>query len=214
MPQYTNSLRAGYTYRQNYKATVYFQSTSNYIAQAASTVDSNTIQYQSKNYPNNTEYGLSLDALVNITKNWSTWNSVLIYHQSTNLDGYRFSQLSFSIQSGQTFTWKKVMDIDLGATYNSAYLQANTRQDQILLVDAGLTRKLYKERIRVHFHVNDIFNTVREKSLTIYNDTRIESYQKRPTRTISLSINYTFRSGKAFTKKTIEQSGSEEKRRL
>lgn len=214
VPQYTHSLRAGYTYRQNYKATVYFQSTRNYIAQTASTVDSNIIEYQSKNYPNNTEYGLSMDASVNITNNWSSWTSVLVYHQSTNLDVDRFSQLSFSLQSGQTITWKKVMDIDVGATSNSAYLQANTRQAHILLVDAGLTRKLYKDRIRLHFHVNDIFNTVREKSLTTYDDTRIESYQKRPTRTFSLSVNYTFRSGKAFMKKKMEQSGSDEKSRL
>jgi outer membrane receptor protein involved in Fe transport len=214
VPQYTHSLRGGYTHRQNYTATLYFQSTSNYIAQTASTIDSNIIEYKSKNYPNSTEYGLSLDASFNVTKNWSSRNSFLAYYFSADLDTVRLSQRSFSIQSVQTINWKKVMDIDVLMYYTSPYLHANTTQAEIFSMDLGFTRKLWKDRGRVRLYVSDIFNTSREKELTEFNNTRIDFYQKRPTRTVSLSFSYTFRAGKTFTNKRIDQNNSDEKNRL
>jgi outer membrane receptor protein involved in Fe transport len=214
VPQYTHSLRAGYTHRQNYTAMVYFQSTSNYMAQTDSTIDSNIVEYRSKNYPNSTEYGLSVEAAVNVTKSWNSRTSVLTYYQSSKLDEGRFSRQSFSIQSIQNISWKKVMVIDMMLLYNSAYLQANTRFARIFSMDAGVTRRLWKDRGRLRLYVSDIFNTWREKELTTYGHTRIDFYQKRPTRTVSLSLSYTFRAGKMFTKKRIDQHTSEEKSRL
>jgi outer membrane receptor protein involved in Fe transport len=214
MPQYTHSLRGGYTYRQNYTATLYFQSTSNYIAQTASTIDSNIIEYKSKNYPNSTEYGLSMEAAFNVTKNWNSRNSLLAYRSSSDLDTVRVSQKSFSIQSIQTISWKNVVDMDVVMVYNSPTMQANNRHAEVFFFDIGISRKLWKERGRLRFYVSDIFNTFREKELTEFNNTRIDFYQKRPTRTFSLSLTYTFRAGKAFTKKRIEQNNSDEKNRL
>jgi len=214
VPQYTHSIRGAYTYRQNYTAAVYFQSTSNYIAQTASTIDNNIIEYKSKNYPNSTEYGLSIDAAFTITKNWNNRNSFFAYHLSNDLDTVRVSQKSFSFQTIQMIAWKKVADIDVLLQYTSPYIQANNRQAEIFYIDIGITRKLWKERGRLRFYASDIFNTFREKELTVFNNTRIDFYQKRPTRTFSLSLTYAFRAGKAFTKKRIEQNNSDEKNRL
>ncbi len=36
-------------------------------------------------------------------------------------------------------------------------------------------------------YANDIFNTVRERELTIYGDTRIDFYQKRPTQSFGVA---------------------------
>lgn len=214
MPQYTHSLRGGYTYRQNYTAIFYFQSTSNYIAQTASTVNGNIIEYKSKNYPNSTEYGLSMEASFNVTKSWNSRNSLLAYRFSNDLDTVRVSRQSFSIQSIQTMSWKNVVDMDAVLVYNSPTIQANNRHADVFFIDIGISRKLWKERGRLRFYVSDIFNTFREKELTEFNNTRIDFYQKRPTRTFSLSLTYTFRAGKAFTKKRIEQNNSDEKNRL
>jgi hypothetical protein len=214
VPQYTHSLRAGYTHRQNYTATVYFQSTSNYMAQTATTIDSNIVEYRSKNYPNNTEYGFSLEAAFNITKAWNSRTSFLGYYLTSQLDEGRFSRQSFSIQSIQIITWKKVMDIDMVSQYTSAYLAANTRYAQVFGMDVGFTRKLWKDQLRLRVYGNDIFNTVRERELTTYDNTRIDAYQKRPTRAYGVSVSYTFRAGKAFTKKRIDQHTSDEKSRL
>jgi hypothetical protein len=214
VPQYTHSIRVGYTHRHNYTATVYLQNTSNYLAQTASTVDSNIVEYRTKNYPNNIEYGVSLEAAVNITKWWNSRTNCMAYYISSKMDVGRFSRQSLNIQSVQIITWKKVMDIDMVMQYNSPYLQANSRYAQVFWMDAGFVRKFWKDRCRLRLFVTDIFNTFREKELTTYGDTRIDFYQKRPTRSLGLSLNYNFRAGKVFTKKRIDQHTSDEKSRL
>lgn len=214
VPQYTHSIRAGYTHHNNYTATVYLQSTSNYLAQTASTIDSNIVEYRTKNYPNNIEYGVSLEAAVNITRWWNSRTSLIAYYISSKMDVGRFAQRSLNVQSVQIITWKKVMDIDMVMQYNSPYLTANSRYGQIFMMDAGFVRKFWKDRCRIRLFATDIFNTVREKELTIYGDTRIDFYQKRPTRTFGLAVNYNFRAGKTFTKKKIDQHTSDEKSRL
>lgn len=214
VPQYTHSIRAGYTYHNNYSATAYVQSTSNYLAQTASTVDSNIVEYRTKNYSNNIEYGLTLEAAFNITKWWNSRTSCLAYYISTDMDEGLFSVKALSVQSVQIITWKKVMDIDMVMQYNTPYLQANSRYAQNFFMDAGFVRKFYKDRCRLRLFITDIFNLVREKELTTYGDTRIDFYQKRPTRTVGVSLNYNFRAGKVFTKKKIDQHTSEEKSRL
>lgn len=214
VPQYTHSFRAGYTFSQDYMADIYLQSTHNFIAQTARTIDSNVIEYKSKNYRRNTEYGLSLNGSLSIGKSWNIRNSVSLYHQESDLDGVDVSQNSFNLQSIHTITLRKIADMDVVAWYSSPYLQANTRQAGIFYMDLGFTRKILKGNGRLRLYASDIFNTFREKELTRYDDTRIDYYQKRATRTFSLSFSYNFKSGKAFARKKIEQNNSEEKGRL
>ena len=214
LPQYTHSFRTGYTYRQNYSATAYFQTTSDYIAQTSTTIDSNIVEHKSRNFPNSTEYGISLEGTFNIGKAWTSRNNLLGYYLSSDLDTITVSQKSYSVQSIQTITWKKVADFDIVMVYTSPYYQGTSRQAEIFFADIGIVRRIWKDKGRLRFYVSDIFNTAREKELTVFNNTRVDFYQKRPTRTFSLSFNYTFRAGKAFTKKRIDQNNSDEKNRL
>jgi hypothetical protein len=78
----------------------------------------------------------------------------------------------------------------------------------------GLSKRLYKKQVLLRLTVSDIFNTAREKDYTEYTNTRIDFYQKRPTRTVGLYASYNFSSGKKFSDKKIEQSNEEEKRRI
>lgn len=213
LPQYTHSLQAGYILRNNYTADVYFLSTHNFIAQTARTIDSNIIEYQSKNYPNSTEYGISLNASATIAKIWNTNTGLQFYHTSTQLSP-TLTQMSYSIKTSHSVTLKKIMDIDVYAEYNSPYLNANARQQQLFFMEIGATRRIFKGKGRLRLNLSDVFNTFREKDITDYNNTHIVFYQKRPTRCVSIGLNYNFKAGKAFTKKKIDQNNSDEKSRL
>ena len=106
------------------------------------------------------------------------------------------------------------MEIDIQSAYTSGSLSANQRTSYYVWTDLGLTRKFFQDRGRLRFSITDIFNTAREKDFTEFNQTRINFYQKRPTRTFGLSFSYTFRAGKTFTKKRMESTDSDEKSRL
>jgi len=213
LPQYTHSIQAGYTLRNNYTADVYFMSTHNFITQTARTVDSNIIEYQSKNFPNSTEYGISFNGATTIGKIWSINNGFSLYRVSSQLNP-TLTQTAFSIKTSQSITWKKIADFDVYAEYNSPYLNANSRQSSVLYTEMGATRKILKDRARLRLNVADPFNIVREKNVTGYNNTHILFYQKRPTRTYSIGFNYNFKAGKTFTKKKIDTNNSDEKSRL
>ena len=211
LPQFTHSLEGSYTLLQNYTATTYFMSTRNFIAQTATTVNGNIIEYQSKNFKGNTEYGMALNASNTIGRSWNINTSVALYHVKTEL-APTLTQTSFSIKTVHTIALKKIADIDVYAEYSSPYLSANARQTGIFDMDLGITKKIGNNKLR--FSLSDIFNTVREKDVTQYNRTRIDFYQKRPTRTASLSFTFNFKRGKKFAQKRLEQNNSEEKSRL
>ena len=104
------------------------------------------------------------------------------------------------------------MEVSVYAEYNAPYLSANARQAAIFNSEVGVSRKMGNSRLRLY--LTDVFNTAREKDRTEYGGTRIDFYQKRPTRTLSISYTYNFKAGKSFTQKKAEQNNSEEKNRL
>ncbi|RPE12028.1 TonB-dependent receptor [Chitinophaga lutea] len=212
-PQYTHSIQAGYTWRREYSAALYVKSTTDYIAQTARTIQERVIEHMSKNYPYHTEVGMSLNAPVTILKNWRSNNGLLLYFATTDIDEVRISRTSISLKTSQQFEWKKVMDVDLYAEYNSPYIVANARKAHVFFTDLGMSRKVWKNG-RVRLSLTDIFNTFRERDITEYAGTRIDFYQKRPTRKIGLSFVWNFSAGKAFTKKKIETNNSEERSRM
>lgn len=214
VPQYAHSFRTSYVFSQNWNAGAYLQTVKNYIAQTATRIDSNIIEYRSKNFPNSTEYGVFAEGNFTIAKIWNNRNSVYFYRLSNDIDGIRYRRNSYAIQSSQYINLKKIMEIDIQSQYTSGSLNANQRTAYYFWTDCGLTRKLFKDRGRLRFSVSDIFNTAREKDYTEFNQTQVNFYQKRPTRTFGLSFNYMFRAGKSFTKKRMESTDSDEKSRL
>lgn len=214
LPQYTHSIQAGYTWHREFMADLYFKATSDFIAQTATTIDDKVIEHKSKNFPRNTEYGLSLSAPVTILKNWRSNNNLVLYHSYSDLNETKISRNSFSVKTSQTFEWKKVGDLDLYAEYNAPYTNANSKMSEVFFVDLGFSRSLWKKKGRIRFYISDIFNTFREKELTEYDNTRIDFYQKRPTRTFSISFAWNFSAGKAFTKKKIDPNNTDEKSRM
>jgi len=214
VPQYAHSFRTAYVFNKNWSAGSYLQTVKNYIAQTATRIDSNIIEYRSKNFPNSTEYGVFAEGSIMIAKIWNSRTNVYFYHLSNDIDGIKYRRNSYAIQSTQLINLKKIMEVDIQSAYTSGSLSANQHTAYYVWTDFGLTRKFFQDRGRLRFSVTDVFNTAREKDFTEFNQTRINFYQKRPTRTFGLSFSYTFRAGKSFTKKRMESTDSDEKSRL
>ena len=213
-PQSTNSIQAGYTWRQKYTADLYYKSSTNYIAQTARTIEERVIEHMSKNFPGNTEFGLSLSGPLTILKNWRTDNGLLLYRATADLDEVRISRTSISLKTFHTYDWKKVAEIDLYIEYNSPQTVANAKRSYVFFTDLGITRKVLKNKGRIRLSFTDLFNTFREQELTQYNNTTVNFYQKRPTRTAGISFVWNFSAGKEFAKKRIDANNSDEKSRM
>ena len=214
LPQYTHNVELGYDFLKGFSANIYFSSTKNVIAELANPVNNDMLEYQTRNFNNSTEYGFSFYAPVKIFKWWSTSNSLYLYNLSYTINDYKINESTLAIQTMHTFNFNKIADIDVVGEYRSPYVNANSKVAYISYVDFGISKKVLKNKGRLRFYISDIFNTFREKDVTTYKDTRIDFYQKRPTRTFSLAFSYNFSSGKKFNTKKIEQSNIEEKNRI
>jgi outer membrane receptor protein involved in Fe transport len=214
LPEYTHKVELGYNFWNGFSADVYYSLTENKIAQFVNPIADNVIEYQPRNFSNSSDYGVTLDAPVKLFKWWTTNNSIVLFHLATEINNFKVDQYSVYAKSMQTITLKNLFDFDMFANYSSPYVTSNSKMGYIFYIDLGLTRKMLNNQLRLRLSATDIFNTFKEQEYTDYKDTRITSYQKRPTRTIGLSLNYSFSSGKKFKNKKIEQSNEEEKNRI
>ncbi len=213
-PEYTHKLEIGAMFLKGFSADIYFALTNDKIAQLANPVDGNVIEYQRRNFDSSNEYGFSFNAPIKIMKGWTTNNSLAGYNLSYNLDGYRIRQSTFYLRSQHQVELKGLVDLDGSVDYRSPYVSANTKIAYQLYTDLGMSKRLLDKSLMLRFSISDPFNISREMDLTEFSGTRIDFYQKRPTRSFSLSVNYNFSSGKKFSNKKIEQSNDEEKRRI
>jgi len=212
-PEYTHKIEVGTIFWKGFSADIYYALTLDKIAQLANPVG-NVIEYQTRNFNNSNEYGFSFNAPIKILKWWTTNSSLAGYNLSYKLNDYRISQTTFYARSSHIFALKNLLDLDAGIDYRSPFVRANTKVSYQLYTDFGASKRLLNKSLMLRFYVSDVFNTAREKDYTAFADTRIDFYQKRPTRNFSLSVSYNFSSGKKFNAKRIEQSNDEEKRRI
>jgi outer membrane receptor protein involved in Fe transport len=212
-PEYTHKVEVGTIFWKNFSADIYYALTLDKIAQLANPVG-NVIEYQTRNFNNSNEYGFSLNASIKILKWWSSNSSIAGYNLSYKLQDYSIRQTTFYARTYHMFTFKNLFDLDAGVDYRSPFVRANTKVAYQLYTDLGLGKRLFDKSLMLRFYMADVLNTAREKDYTEFAATRIDFYQKRPTRTFNLSVSYNFSSGKKFNAKRIEQSNDEEKRRI
>jgi outer membrane receptor protein involved in Fe transport len=214
MPEYTHRVAAGTSLGSGISADIYYTVTTGKIAELASPVSNNVIEYQSWNFNNSTGYGLSIDAQSKLNSWWSMNNSLDFYNVAYTLNDFRISQNTWATNSQHTAAIKGFADLDAGINYRSPYVNANTHVAHQLYSYFGVAKRMMNKHLLLRINVSDVLNTAREKDFTEYAGTRIDFYQKRPTRTFGLYLSYSFSSGKKFSDKKIEQSNEEERSRI
>lgn len=213
LPQYSHNFEVGGSI-QRYTLNVYYTATKQPIGVLTTPLNNNILQSKSDNFTRGTEYGINLGLLVRILKIWNTNNSLSVYNAFKKINDFTIRQTSFSVKSIHTITLKGIMDIDAIGEYNSPYINSNSRMGRLLYFDMSFSRKFFKERANLKLYFADIFNTIYEKGITDYSNTHIYSYQKRPTRTVSISFSYNFKYGKKLSTKDIDQGNTEERKRM
>lgn len=214
LPEYSHKVEAGCFLFNDYSADIYFQTSKNTIAMLANPKDSNVIEYQYKNFDNSIQYGFDLNIPLTIVKSWRSSNSFNVYNLAYGLGTFNIKQTTFYGKTIQSITIKKLFDFDLISDYRSPYVYANSKIPSMFTFDVSVAKKILHNNGRIRVYCSDLFNTLRDIEITDYNNTHIDFYQKRPTRTISLSFSYNFSSGKKFNNKKVEQNNAEEKDRV
>jgi len=214
LPEYSNNFKLGYNFWKGYMLNLQYQRTHNIIAEFANPQEDGVIEYQTRNFKYRTSYGASVYAPVKITSWWTANIYAGLFHTAYTIDDFQLAQTACYLNSYETFTLKKNFDVTLSTVYSSPYISGNTRNASMFITDLSFGKKFFDNKLRMRLNITDLFNTFREKSLTTYDGVRIDFYQKRPTRTVGISVSYLLNAGKKIKDKKVEQSAEEEKSRI
>ncbi|RZL13307.1 MAG: TonB-dependent receptor [Pedobacter sp.] len=213
LPEYTHKLELGSVLYKGITVDTYLAITTDRIGQLANPTNK-AIEYQPRNFSSSTDYGMNIYAPVKITSSWNTSSSFSLFNSSYRLEDFQIRQTTFNFRTQHYFSFKDIIDLETALDYGSPYVAANTRYAYRLYTDLGVSKRFLDKKLQLRLYAGDLFNTSREKDVTEYSGTRIDFYQKRPTRVYSLSLTYNFSAGKKFSTKQIEQSNEEERRRI
>jgi outer membrane receptor protein involved in Fe transport len=213
-PQTGYNFDAGINLNNKYNMGAYFNQVNDVFANILLPQQDNTIVYQMQNFTSSKETGIYITIPYNISKWWATNTDLQLYHLQYSLDKYTNEQTIFWGKLVQNISLGKIAKMDIVTQYTSPHVYSNTRAAYNFFTDIGFTKNLLKNKMRLRLLFSDITNTVRDKNITTFNNAVIRFYQKRPTRTISLSVSYNFSTGKNANIKRINQIANEEKNRI
>lgn len=161
---------------------------------------------------------LTVTSSYRITKWWSSVDFATAFYnhyQSGFLGGtIDNEQLSFRINSTQTFDCPAGIKTEFSFNYRSPYAYGITRYQQVFIVNAGIQKNILNDRLSLKFIFSNIFNTGYTFSSIRYQNQDVrESYRVVGSR-FMLTASYSFGKPKGENRKTLKSAAEEERGRV
>lgn len=213
-PQYTNSVEASYNYNKALIATLYSTITSNayefpfYEQNDTSKVNINTRINLGRVYI----YGARFFAPV-VFNNW--WNADFTVDAS--YQRYVAYPVNGSLDKGTqdiilTSTQHLIISSTISAEVRGAYESPNfygvNEVKSQYRIDASLSKQVFNKRGSLRLAITDIFNTLRDRTYTNYQNLNMTGTDKAESQVVRLTFTYRF--GKTGAKSTPHATGNEE----
>lgn len=214
-PQYTNTYNIGYQLKNKYKLDLSYSRTKDAIAyivptdpatQAISQTDANLRGFNS--------YSLNINAPIEVTKWWSTYNNLSIYYNqylSDNIEGapQQLERLAWQSSTNHTFIIDDRSSAEFSATYVSPNVYGVFNTISRYRVDLGISRTFIEDALNIKLAVTDIFDAWGER--TIFSSLPNSAYDidsDFDSTVVRLSLSYKF--GNIKLKSTDKTGGAEE----
>ncbi|QIL40012.1 TonB-dependent receptor [Pedobacter sp. HDW13] len=213
-PSFADNLQLTFTLKNRYNLSLLYSNLSCQIQRIVS-VDQSDILYQTwENVGNTRLYNVNLSAPFDITKFWTTNNSLLLQFKQVTGDQYQIQKGTFVFQNSNDFEINKTLSLSLSTYYTPRSIYANTITKGYGDISAGISKKTLKNKLAINVNLEDIFFSSNPHITSYYNNQAITRNPKFQTRKLYFSLRYNFRSGKAFKKSTYEKSSADESGRL
>lgn len=220
-PQYTNSYKIGYRFKNKYTVDLSYSRTKDGIAVIfVPDTKTKTIAQTDANLNSINSYSLNINAPVTFTNWWRSYNNVTLFYNQYNSDVIEGAQLqleklAWQASSNHTFTIDNKTSAELSGKYVSPNVYGVFNIKSYYGIDLGLRRAFLSNKMSVKLAVNDVFKTIGKR--TSFSNLPNNSYtfdRNYDSRVVRLSISYKF--GNIKLKSTDKNGGSaeEEKSRL
>jgi hypothetical protein len=216
-PEFSNSLELSYTYNQSLVTTLYATVlTDAYNFNVYEQNDTSKVNITTnKNLGRIYNYGLRFTAPVTFTNWWNanffvdaSYQRYVAYPQNGNLNK---GTQDIILQTTQNFIISKSLTAVISARYESPSFYGVNQFKANYYVDGGLSKQLFNKRGTLKLSVADIFNTLRDRAQTNYQNLNLSIVDKKESQIGR--ITFTYRFGKTSLKTITHHTGNEEEQK-
>jgi iron complex outermembrane recepter protein len=164
-PQYSNSVSLTHTYNYTLNTSFTYSRTDDLMAQLTDTASMGSAFITTANVANQDVYAFNVSYPFNVSRIWNVFANTGVNYTHNKGDfgdgkTVDISATTFNIYAQNTFTLPKNFQIELSGWYNSPGIWGgNFATKQIWSIDAGIQKKIFKERGTLKLGVADIFNS-------------------------------------------------------
>lgn len=213
-PSLASNIQLSLTLKNKYNLSLLYSNVSGQIQRIIS-IDSTDIARQTwQNVGNTRLYNINLSAPFNISKFWTTNNTLLLQYKEINTNEYQVGKGTFVFQNNNEFEITNSLSLSLSTYYTPRSIYANTITKGYGDISAGLVKKMWSNKLLLNINLEDILYSNNPETTSYYNGYIITRHPKFQTRKLYISVRYNFKSGKIFKKNTYEKSSSDESERL
>lgn len=215
-PQYASTFQLTYVHHEDYSVSFIYQRANDVIFNILHTRpgDALSVYYAPENLDIRDNYIVILNAPLEVAKWWSMYNTFVFKQEKMRFQDFQYNKPVVFVQTAQDITLPADLRLSVNGLYYSSMMQGNISVDGFYRIDLGLQKSFMKDKLIAKINVNDVFNTERSRTKTIYQHYIQNGLEKNQTQSIALQLIYSFKLGKAFTVKEMDRSNSDEKKRL
>jgi outer membrane receptor protein involved in Fe transport len=197
-PQFTHNMELGYTYKYTLNFTASYAITTDFFTNIVDTIEVIKTEMTQENLSTRKVATLAVSYPWSPTKWWSTFTNASVYNVTNEADfgvgkAIFLSRTSFNLYHQSTFNLPKQFGIQVSGFYSSPGIWgANFRTISMWGVDAGVTKKLFKERGLLKLGMSDIFFTMQWGGEQQFGTLNINGGGGWESRQIKASYSHTF----------------------
>ena len=197
-PEYTNSISLTHTYKYTLNTSIGYSRTTDFSTQITDTVEGKRNFIQQRNAGTQQNIYINISYPFNITKWWSVYANVsgsrLI--NQVNLGPGRISNISitsYGFFNQHTITLNKKIALEVSGFYNSPSVWGGTFLNRAFWgVDAGLQKRLMKDKATIKMAVSDIFNSMHWRGISNFSGLYMDASGGWESRQFKFSFTYRF----------------------
>jgi iron complex outermembrane recepter protein len=214
-PEYTSSISLTHTYKYTLNTTVGYSRTTDFSTQITDTIEGKRNFIQQRNAGTQQNIYISISYPFNVTKWWSVYASVnggrLI--NKVNLGPGRISNIavsSYGVYNQHTITLPKKITLEVSGFYYSPSIWGGTFLNRAFWgVDAGLQKRLMKDKATIKISVSDIFKSMQWRGISNFSGLYMDASGGWESRQFKLSFTYRF-GRKEIKSQRSRSTGSDE----
>lgn len=221
IPQITQNIELGYTYKYASSIKVKYSHTSQYIEMLTYQTGNNTVLIP-QNVGTRKVINIALSTAKNINQWWSLYINAEPYYQQykTRLNSFgtneQIQQQSWGFNGylSNTFNLMKGFKADISSWFNYQNTTTIYKAKPIGSINIGVSKKIMKEHASLKLAVNDLFNTQRWEQTAVTSSLNLLTYRKWESRNITISFSYRFGNNKIKSAREREVGSTDEMDRI